>query len=105
MFTFTHSTIEHIYIPFLGYVMDYIFSLWYIIAQMYLQPNKCNVVVIVGLKILVDLFDMLCTSVVYITYVLITWAIRIFLIYMPLPWSCGSRAWAYISGKSLLPML
>ena len=45
--------------------MDYIFSLLYIIAQMY---NKCNVVVIVGLKILVDLFDVLCTLVVYISY-------------------------------------
>jgi len=31
-------------------------------------PSKCNVVVIVGLKILVDLFDVLCTLVVYITY-------------------------------------
>jgi len=34
--TFTHSTVEDIYIPFLSNVMDYIFSLLYIILQMYL---------------------------------------------------------------------
>ena len=31
-------------------------------------PNKCNLIMIVGLKILIDLFDMLCTLVVYISY-------------------------------------
>jgi len=35
---------------------------------MYLQPNKCNVVVIVGLTFLLDLFDVLCTLVEYIAY-------------------------------------
>jgi len=34
--TFTHSTVEDIYIPFLNDIMDYIFSLLYIILQMYL---------------------------------------------------------------------
>jgi len=34
--TFTHSTVEDIYIPFSGNVVDYIFSLPYIILQMYL---------------------------------------------------------------------
>ena len=40
----------------------------------------------------------------------ITWALGIFLIYIyiyicPRPRACGPRAWAYISGKSLMPML
>ena len=54
MFIFTHSTLEQVYYAIFGNVMDYIFALLYTIAK---NPNKCNVVVIVGLKILVDLFD------------------------------------------------
>ena len=38
---------------------------------------------IVGFKIFIDLFDVVCTLVVYITY--ITWAIGICLIYIPSP--------------------
>ena len=48
-----------------------------------LYYNKCNVVVIVGYKIFIDLFDVLCTLVVFIT-----WAIGICLIYTPEPEDC-----------------
>ena len=69
---------------------------------------------IVGLKIIVDLFGVLCTLVVYISYnmgnrdlpdiyarALGPAALRLGRIYR----ACSPRAWAYISGKSLLPML
>ena len=35
---------------------------------MYLYPNKCDIFVIVGFKFFIDLFDVVCTLVVYITY-------------------------------------
>jgi len=96
----THSIVEDIYIPFLGNVMDYIFSLLYIILQMY---QTCNIVVIVSLN-----FYLICLT-CYVpkwNVLLITWAIGICLIYIcPCTRACGPWVWAYISGKSLLPML
>ena len=59
-------------------------------------------VAIVGFKIFIDLFDVLCTLVVCITYNMGNQDLPD--IY-PCPQACGPQAQVYISGKSLLFML
>jgi len=53
--------------------ITYFSAIYHCTSILILWPNKCNVVVILGLKFLVDLSDVLCTSVEYITYNMGNW--------------------------------
>ena len=94
MLWYSHSNIPH-------------FHFWTI--SWFTSLHKCiynltNVIfVIVGFKIFIDLFDVVCTLVVYITYNMGNRDLPD--IYTLAPWACGPQAQVYISGKSLLPML
>jgi len=76
--------------------MDYIFL--YYTSLHKINVFISNVVVIVGLKFLLDLFDMLCNLVVYITYNMGNQDLPDIICPCPL-------AWAYIGQISLVNVI